>query len=266
MSNIVQLKIGLFDSGIGGFSILKSLIETMPFADYLYVSDNAHAPYGPKSDEFITERAVEISQLLIDQKVDLIVVACNTATAASIDYLRNHFKDISFVGVEPYLNAYYKLPENKKVAVLTTVSTGKSERFKRLKERLDPNGEIVQIPLENLAFNIEKFYAKNMSRDQLIEKINHELIPFQKKFTHVILGCTHYPLVKKTLENVLMTECISPCPFVAHRAKEVLKQNGKNVDERANLKTISEFSFYETKNPQWILLNRSIVTEPFTNL
>ncbi|MGZ3809074.1 MAG: glutamate racemase [Bacteriovorax sp.] len=139
----IQVKIGVFDSGIGGFSVLNELFKAMPEASYYYVSDDANAPYGPKSDEFITERSIAITKELLAHDVELIVVACNTATAASIDLLRDKFKNLPFVGVEPYLNAYYKMPEGlsadeKKMMVLTTESTGKSERFKRLKERLDP--------------------------------------------------------------------------------------------------------------------------------
>jgi len=268
MEKLNRLRIGLFDSGIGGFSILRSLLETTPFADYFYVSDNAFAPYGPKSDEVITERSVVITELLLEMKVDIIVVACNTATAASIDFLRSKFPDVLFVGVEPYLNAYYKLPESKKVAVLTTVSTGKSERFKKLKDRLDPSGEITQVPLENLAYNIEQFYAENILKNELENRIKVELSPFQGKFTHVILGCTHYPLVKKTIEEVLKSECISPCPFVALRVREVLKNNGHRIETENKDTEIKddEFHFYETNKQKWVKVSRSITSLPFQNL
>ena len=88
----------------------------MPEASFYYISDDAHAPYGPKSDEYITERTFFITEELLAQGVELIVVACNTATASSIDQLREKFKDIPFVGVEPYLNAYYKMPEGLSAA------------------------------------------------------------------------------------------------------------------------------------------------------
>jgi len=108
---IKSIKIGLFDSGIGGYTVLQELFRLMPQADFYYISDDANAPYGPKSDEFITERTIAISDTLLQQNVDLIVVACNTATAASIDALRAHNPNFKIVGVEPYLNAYYKMPE-----------------------------------------------------------------------------------------------------------------------------------------------------------
>jgi glutamate racemase len=178
--NIKLKKIGLFDSGIGGFSILSELFKTLPQAEYYYISDDAHAPYGPKSDEFITARSIEISKQLMSLGVDLIVVACNTATAASVDALRSYFPNFIFVGVEPYLNAYYKIPETlnpveKKMMVLTTVSTGKSERFKRLKERLDPNSEIDHYGLPNLARIIEEYYYAPTNFSELTKKINDEL-------------------------------------------------------------------------------------------
>ena len=99
-------QIGVFDSGIGGFSVLSDLINTFPEAHFYYFSDDAHAPYGPHTDEYITNRTFVITDELLKKGVELIVVACNTATASSIDTLRTFYPEMVFVGVEPYLNAY----------------------------------------------------------------------------------------------------------------------------------------------------------------
>ncbi len=148
--------IGVFDSGIGGFSILKELFKIIPAATYYYYSDEAHAPYGAKSDAYITDRCIAITQMLLDKGAEIIVVACNTATASSIEALRAYFKNVEFVGVEPYLNAYSKTPgTNNKMVVLTTESTGNSERFKKLKTKLDPHQTIDHLSLKNLATMIE---------------------------------------------------------------------------------------------------------------
>ncbi len=252
-------KIGLFDSGIGGFSVLSELFEVYPAGDYFYFSDDAHAPYGPKSDEYITERALLITKELISQGVRLIVVACNTATASSIDCLRKNYPDITFVGVEPYLNAYYKIPDKGKMLVLTTESTGKSERFKRLKERLDPEGHIDHYPLKLLAKNVETLYHDHSFEKEFDEQLALELAPIKNQnYTHAILGCTHYPLVRKKIESVLNLLAVSPCRHVAMRVLE-LARNDKTDSVFAD----SDFHFYSSKTNQWILKHRHEFLGPF---
>lgn len=257
-------KIGLFDSGIGGFSILGELFRQFPEASYYYISDDANAPYGPKSDEFITERTFHITRELMAQGVELIVVACNTATAASVDLLRAKFSEIPFVGVEPYLNAYYKMPEGqqKKMMVLTTESTGKSERFKRLKERLDPDSQIDHYSLKNLARLIEDYYYNSKDREQFESSIETEL-SFLKDhhYSYAILGCTHYPLVRKQIEKLLGLKAISPCSHVANRVIDIAFKNEKIKPTGV----VSEdfFNFLSTKNNVWIQKNRESLFGPF---
>lgn len=261
-------KIGIFDSGIGGFSVLGELFKAMPDASYYYVSDDAFAPYGPKSDEFITERAIFITEELVALGVELIVVACNTATAASIDQLREKFKSIPFVGVEPYLNAYYKMPEGlaaheKKMMVLTTESTGKSERFKRLKERLDPDSQIDHYGLANLARLIEEYYYSS-SHDSDVEnkfqnKMEEELLFLKsKKYYYAILGCTHYPLIRDRIEKFLNLKTISPCSHVAQRVSDLTQYKSEENSSHENY-----FNFFSTSNNLWIKKNRESLLGPF---
>lgn len=261
-------KIGLFDSGIGGFSLLFELFKLMPEADYYYISDDANAPYGPKSDEFITERTFQITQKLMAQGVELIVVACNTATASSIVSLREKFKDIPFVGVEPYLNAYYKIPEGfqKKMMVLTTESTGKSERFKRLKERLDPDSQIDHYSLKNLARLIEEFYylpVHHNEAEKEFEKNIEKELSFLKAhhYAYAILGCTHYPLVRDKIERLLELKALSPCSHVAQRVVDLTK----NKDEPQTVEEAPStfFNFLSTTNNLWIQKTRESLYGPF---
>lgn len=264
--NFSPKKIGVFDSGIGGYSVLGELFKAMPEASYYYVSDDANAPYGPKSDEFITERGVAITKELLAQGVELIVVACNTATAASIDFLRTHFKDTPFVGVEPYLNAYYKMPEGlpanqKKTMVLTTESTGKSERFKRLKERLDPEAKICHYSLKNLARLIEDFYYHPEDEEKFEQKIEEELSflkPYEYDFA--ILGCTHYPLVRDRIENFLNVKTISPDAHVAGRVVDLVT---KNQSRSMNASHEDFYNFLSTNNNLWIKKKRESLYGPF---
>lgn len=256
-------KIGIFDSGIGGFSVLAELFKAVPEATFYYISDDANAPYGPKTDEFITERTIAITNELMKQGVELIVVACNTATAASIDKLRENFKTIPFVGVEPYLNAYYKMPEglsdeDKKMMVLTTESTGKSERFKRLKERLDPKSQISHYSLANLARLIEDFYYHPENLLEFEKKFEAELSFLKSKnYAYAILGCTHYPLVRNRIEKFLNVVAISPCSHVAQRVADLTKSEVSSAPPE------SIFNFLSTSNNLWIKKNRDSLYGPF---
>ncbi len=265
-----EIRIGVFDSGIGGFSVLGELFKVLPEATYYYISDDANAPYGPKSDEFITQRAFAITQELLSVGVELIVVACNTATAASIDALREKFRDIPFVGVEPYLNVYYKIPEGsteaqKKMMVLTTESTGRSERFKRLKERLDPKSQIDHFSLKNLARLIEEFYysQKTQTDSEEFQKNFEEEMVFLKdqNYAFAILGCTHYPLVKDRLEKFLNLKAISPDAHVAQRVLSLI--TGEGVSQSDEGKPKKTFYFFSSKNNQWIEKERSELYGPF---
>lgn len=251
--------IGIFDSGIGGLSVLKELVNVFPEASYFYFSDDANAPYGPKSDEFITERSIKITDELTKIGAELIVVACNTATAASIDALREKYPQMTFVGVEPFLNAYYKETAAAKMAVLTTESTGKSERFKRLKERLDPNGFIDNFSLKNLARMVEELYYNPSFEAEFDKLLADELKPLQgHDYTHAILGCTHYPLVKEKIEKILNLKALSPCTHVAQRVRELSVKPGEVLSSLENT-----FFFYSSSKPGWAEKSRLDFLGPF---
>lgn len=261
-------KIGVFDSGIGGFSVLAELFNVLPEAEYFYISDDANAPYGPKSDEFITERTVAMTEELLKLGVELVVIACNTATASSIDQLREKFKGVPFVGVEPYLNAYYKMPEGvadheKKMMVLTTESTGKSERFKRLKERLDPNSQIDHFSLKNLARLIEEYYhlpQHNAEIEATFYKNVEDELQFLKSqnYSYAILGCTHYPLIREKIESFLKLKTISPCKHVALRVKD-LTHPGEITQKHSE----DIFNYLSSSNNLWSQKKRASLFGPF---
>jgi glutamate racemase len=190
----------------------------------------------------------------------MIVVACNTATAASIDSLRAKYPELIFVGVEPYLNAYYKETTPSKMAVLTTESTGKSERFKRLKERLDPKGLIDNYSLKNLARMVEQFYYDPSYKGEFDRLLDIELTPLKdKNYTHAILGCTHYPLVKEKIESILKLKTLSPCPYVAQRVRELSVKANEVTDNKIE----KTFKFYSSSKPEWQEKERETFFGPF---
>ena len=256
-------KIGLFDSGIGGFSILRDLLELNPGTSYYYIADEAFLPYGEKSEKFIRKRCESVVETLIEKEVDLIVVACNTATALGIQSLRERFCDIPFVGVEPYLNIVNQAEalsregdssSPKRLAALITPSTKVSPRFMKLKKRVDPNGEVSIFDCKNLANIVEELYSKGGGR-KLEERLSLELRPLKGLgFTHVILGCTHYPLVQSFIEKELDCQCISPGPYVAKRVKHLLDETALKLKEGGvEAPEASTFHFLSTKSGEWVL-------------
>ena len=241
-------RIGVFDSGIGGFSILKKLVELLPGHEFYYISDLPHSPYGNKSTEYIQARCLELTKTLLKEQVDLILLACNTATAASIDLLRQDF-DIPFVGIEPFVKSIesFDLDDKElKPVVLTTKAMGESERFKSLMNRFDPKKRIFHQICPNLASLIEKAFEKGLG--SIEAEIENELSPLLGKgFTHAILGCTHYPLIEQKIESFLGVKCISPCLPVAKRVAQLLPASALTGRTDLYFKISSEESFKSFK-------------------
>jgi len=223
-------KIGIFDSGLGGLSILKEVHLLDRVLDIYYIADSKNNPYGDKTQEFILKRCHEIVQQLIDQGCELIVLACNTATARAIDVLRQGYPEIEFVGVEPYINVINKREDlkSKKGLIMATPSTGESQRFIELKKRLDPKGFLDTYLPSRLAKIIEDNF---FTSSDLAKKLKRELEQYPKGYDFYILGCTHYPLVSEILSHELGAEMISPCPMVAKQInKFITHETGQKKD------------------------------------
>jgi glutamate racemase len=218
MGQVKENCIGIFDSGIGGFSILKEIHKVLPALNVYYVADDAFAPYGNKTKDQVIERSRLIVKELLSKGASLIVVACNTATAMAIDTLREEF-DVDFVGVEPFVNAISKFNLNQETrsAVITTELMGKSSRFRDLKSKYDKDGVLDYYVTKNLASIIENYFQDH-DVGKLNTSLEDELQMLKKKnYSYIILGCTHYPLISKFLETHTGMKTLSPCPFVAQR-------------------------------------------------
>ncbi|PIE52834.1 glutamate racemase [Candidatus Fermentibacteria bacterium] len=236
-------RIGVFDSGMGGFSILRKIMTGIPGITVDYISDDAFAPYGVRTDEEITSRSEHITEMLLERGANLIVVACNSATAAAIRHLRETHSHIQFVGVEPYINVLNHLPDIDRAAVITTVLTGKSKKFNSLRNRLDPEHRILHFLMADLATITEEIIEQGYTCE-LQQKLSREIAPLKEKsISHLILGCTHYPLIADILEKELDVTTIGAAPFVARRVKELLNNPGGPMP--------SYFSFLSTTRMSW---------------
>jgi len=188
--------IGIFDSGVGGLTILSKIRELLVETPLVYVADHAYAPYGDLTHENVTDRSIAITQWLIDKGCSLVVVACNTATAISVDALRRQF-DVPIVGVEPGVKPAAINSITQRIGILATENTVASQRYQCLLERYLPDVEIISQGCGGLADAIEK---KSPDIDHLLKKYCEPLI--EKNVDQIVLGCTHYPLVKDRLKQI----------------------------------------------------------------
>lgn len=197
MSPHENAPIGVFDSGVGGLSILSACLNHLPSESYLYIADSAYAPYGDKSDEMIRERVLEIVSYLIEKGAKAIVIACNTATAAAVKECREQFS-LPIIGVEPGLKPAIEKSQSKRVGVLATQYTVTSQKFKRLVSKLKPHAEtITALGCPGLVELIEN---PNSSRQALCKLLKPYIDQFEASDIDTLaLGCTHYGFVEKEI-------------------------------------------------------------------
>lgn len=241
--------IGLFDSGRGGLSVWQALLLKNYDVDYFYIADLAHAPYGNKPDHKIMERSHVLCERLLEAGVDLILVACNTATAVAIDELRQTYSELPFVGVEPYLTAAqhhgWQLAQGDRQVVLVTPLMAQSARFKQLRARRDPGEQILVHPCPTMAALIDQALdiKDSLRRKELIDQALEDLAPLKDQaLRYAILGCTHYPLIRSQIEEYLQLKALCPGAAVATRVGELLSLSGTGRDQR--------LTYWDTRGPQ----------------
>jgi len=193
--------IGVFDSGVGGLSVLKALHQQLPANDLLYVADSGHAPYGERSDEFITERTHRVASHLLAQGAQFLVLACNTATAVSAASLRKRWPGLPIVAVEPGIKPAVAVSRNGRIGVMATPATLRSDKFQRLAQTHGSDAAIHLQPCPGLAGQIERLEAESPALLELIEKFTAPLR--EAGVDTVVLGCTHYPFVARQVQAAL---------------------------------------------------------------
>lgn len=194
-----NLPIGIFDSGIGGLTVLRHIRTQMPFESLIYVADRGHLPYGSKSDDFIRARAIAITEFLLSNPVKAIVVACNTATAAAVHTLRDRY-DLPIIGMEPGVKPAIKLSNNGKIGILATAGTLGSGKFKVLLERHANGSDLFIKPCHGWIEHIEAGDCPESSTMAIIEETLAPLL--EKGIDTLVLGCTHYPFLIEGIRQV----------------------------------------------------------------
>lgn len=221
--------IGIFDSGVGGLSVFREIRKLLPEERYIYYSDNAHCPYGEKSREYIIDRAREITRLLLSEGADIIVVACNTATAAAIATLREEFK-IRFIGMEPAVKPAAMSTKTGVVGVLATAGTLKADKYLNTREKWAEGVKIAEHVGQGFVELVEKGCTSGPEAEGVVTESLKPLL--DEGADRIVLGCTHYPFLSETISKTAAIiapgrdiKVIDPAPAVAKHLLEIMKEN-----------------------------------------
>lgn len=243
--------VGIFDSGVGGLSVLREIVKILPQEDYIYFADNAHCPYGEKSQEYVIGRAEWISELLIREGAEIIVVACNTATAAAIATLRERYSDnsssevrervmelsgdrqdhVCFIGMEPAVKPAALSTKSGVIGVLATAGTLKGGKYTSTRDQYAHDVKVVEHVGRGF---VELVEGGNTSGPEAEKVVAASLKPLlDADADTIVLGCTHYPFLKKCIEKTARAiapgraiTIIDPAPAVARHLTEVMGQEG----------------------------------------
>ncbi len=198
----MQRPIGVFDSGVGGISVLRELVALMPNENFIFYGDSKNAPYGTKTLEEVRTLTLSDAEYLMKQNVKALVVACNTATSAAIHILREKYqKEIPVIGIEPALKPAVSVRKNPRVLVMATPMTLREKKFYDLMQKFQNQAEIISLPCPGLVEFVERGELSGEALEQYLQNLFAPHLT--KKVDAVVLGCTHYPLVRETIQKVL---------------------------------------------------------------
>jgi glutamate racemase len=218
--------VGIFDSGVGGLSVLRAIRAQMPGASVIYFGDQGHIPYGPRPMEQIRDFSETITRFLLDQDAKIIIVACNTASAAALKHLREKFPDIPFVGMEPAVKPAVEQTHTRKVGVLATPATFQGALYASVVERFANAVELYQHTCPGLVQEIERGNLDGAETQRILEEALQPML--ENGIDTVVLGCTHYPFVIPLIEQIVgeNVRVIDPAPAVAKQVGRVLEAKG----------------------------------------
>jgi glutamate racemase len=238
--------VGIFDSGVGGISVLRAIREQMPEESVIYFGDQGHIPYGPRPMRQIRDFSEAITRFLLEQGAKIIVVACNTASAAALQYLREKFPDVQFVGMEPAVKPAAEYTHTGKVGVLATPATLQGVLYASVVERFANGVELFQNTCNGLVQQIEQ---GNLNGGETHRILKDALAPMlENNIDTVVLGCTHYPFVIPLIQEIVgdRVRVIDPAPAVAKQTARLLEARELRKDSQAKGKV----KFYTSGDPE----------------
>ena len=225
--------IAVFDSGVGGISVLRELIKQMPRENYLYFGDSANAPYGNRPTEQVRELTLQAVEKMRPRGIKALVVACNTATSAAVRVLREMYPDLIVVGIEPALKVAADRFPNGRVGVMATKVTLREEKLNYLVSRF-PDVQVERISAPGL---VELVEAGKVSGPEVENLLKNILAPYVGKLDALVLGCTHYPFVAKTVSKILgqETELFDGGEGTARHTRHLLENAGLINDGKGSV-------------------------------
>lgn len=228
--------IGIFDSGVGGLSVFRHIQQLLPEVDLIYLADQAHLPYGLRPAGQIEQFSEAITRFLLSQGAELIVVACNRATAAALNHLRATFPNVPFVGTEPAVKPAAQHTKSGKVGVLATIGTFESQRYASLMARFAANVVMLENPCLGLVELVEAGQLDSPETEALLRRCVDPMLA--AGVDTIVLGCTHYPFIIPLLARIAGRDItiIDPAPAVA-RQTHFLFGNGSGRDTPPTIQT-----------------------------
>ncbi len=256
-------KVGVFDSGVGGLSVLRALHQALPTAELVYVADSAHAPYGERSDAYVADRTERIAEHLLAEGAQMLVVACNTATAVAVARVRERWPHIPVVGVEPGLKPAVKASRTGRVAVMATPMTLRSEKFRQLLATHGAGAEVLLQPCPGLAAMIEQGAPDDAALRALLHTCCQPLK--DAGVDTVVLGCTHYPFVREQIQDALgpHVQLIDTADAVARQAARLFAGTDASASaRRIRLLTTGDAGRLSTLASRWLPFDCEVEAVP----
>lgn len=227
--------IGIFDSGVGGLTVANAISLLLPNEAIFYIGDTARIPYGNKSKEDIEKFSLEMTKFLLDKDCKAIVIACNTASAYALEAVRNTYPDIPVIAMEPAVKPAIEQSKTGAIGVLATLGTLRSDRYSHLKNKFGQGIQILENPCLGLVDNIEAGKWNDPETVLLLENILKPMM--DAHVDHIVLGCTHYPIVIPLIANIMgnNVQLVNPAPAIAKQVyRQLAERNLLCVD--ANVK------------------------------
>ena len=246
--------IGIFDSGMGGLTVLRECVKIMGNEDYIFYGDSFNAPYGVKSTEQVYRLSKKIVQRFLKQNVKAIVIACNTATSASASRLRKEYPELPIVGLEPALKPAVLHKKNSTVLVMATPLTLIEKKFENLMNRFEDQAKIIKLPAPDLVEFVER---GEIDTPELKKYLRSILNPYLGNIDAVVLGCTHFPFAKRAIQQIVGND-VYVVDGGAGAARE-LRRLLESKNERRKEKRIGKIEFLNSNpDPQEIELSKKL--------
>ncbi len=221
--------IGIFDSGVGGLTVFKEIRKQFPYEDIIYFGDTARVPYGPKSSNTVLEYSIQNARFLIQNNVKVIVIACNTSTSVALDVLRKLF-DVPVIGViEPGSKKAVEVSKNKRIGVIGTEGTIKSKAYRKTISEMQNDSIIFEKSCPIFVSLAEEGWENHEVASIVTKEYLSEIV--EKDIDTLVLGCTHYPILKETIQNFVGKKItlVDSAIEISKSLKTIIKDDGKNI-------------------------------------